>query len=59
MKKMTFAFEAQIFLICMYLILTVAFLKNKTTWPMSAYYVGCFIKDTAVLALGWYLTHKK
>lgn len=56
--KMTFAFAAQLVLIVFYIVLTVAFARRRTTWPMSVYYLGCFIKDTAVFALGWYLTHK-
>lgn len=58
-KRMTFPFAAQVFLIAMYVILTVLFARTKNTWPLSAYYAGCFIKDAAVFALGWFLTHKK
>jgi hypothetical protein len=43
-------------LICFYVILAVLFAQEKKTWPMSLYYIGCFIKDSGVLILGlWFL----
>lgn len=46
-------------LIVFYMLLTVLFALNKKTWPSSAYYLGCVVKDAAVLAMGWFLASKK
>ena len=52
------AFAVQAVLIVFYLVLTAMFARKRATWPMSVYYLGCFVKDAAVFALGWFLTHK-
>ncbi len=38
-------------LICLYLVLAVGFMLKRGTWPLAVYYVGCFVKDAAVMAL--------
>lgn len=48
-----FAKTAQLILIVAYLILAILFAINKKTWPVSLYYVGCFVKDTGVFALAF------
>lgn len=59
MKKMTAAFAIQLVLLVFYVVLTVLFARQRNTLPMAAYYLGCLVKDTAVFALGWFLTHKQ
>lgn len=46
-------FIIQAVLIGFYVILAVLFAMEKKTWPMAIYYVGCFVKDSGVLVLGW------
>jgi hypothetical protein len=48
-----FAKNAQITLIVAYAALAVLFGLHKKTWPVSLYYVGCFVKDTGVFALAF------
>lgn len=55
---MTVAFAAQITLIVAYLVLTVLFAFQRITWALSLYYLGCFVKDSGVLILGWLLVNK-
>lgn len=55
---MTVAFATQAALIVVYLVLTVLFSFQRVTWPMSLYYLGCFVKDSGVLILGWLLVNK-
>lgn len=43
----------QIILIGMYLLAAILFSLNKRTWPVSLYYIGCFVKDTGVFALAF------
>ena len=38
-------------LIAAYVVLAVAFGLKRATWPLAIYYLGCFVKDFAVLAL--------
>jgi hypothetical protein len=45
---------AQIFLICFYLLLAALFSRDKRMWPVSLYYVGCFVKDFGVFALAFF-----
>lgn len=49
----TFAKNAQLALIFAYALLAVLFGLHKKTWPVSLYYVGCFVKDTGVFALAF------
>jgi hypothetical protein len=49
----TLARNAQIVLIVAYAMLAVLFSLHKKTWPVSLYYVGCFVKDTGVFALAF------
>ena len=46
-------FIIQAVLIGFYVVLAVLFGLERKTWPMSVYYVGCFVKDSGVLVLGW------
>jgi hypothetical protein len=48
-----FAKSAQIVLIVAYALLAALFALHKKTWPVSLYYVGCFVKDTGVFALAF------
>lgn len=48
-----FARNAQIGLIVLYALLAGLFAAHKKTWPISLYYVGCFVKDTGVFALAF------
>ena len=48
-----FAKNAQLVLIVAYALLAVLFALHKKTWPVSLYYVGCFVKDTSVFALAF------
>jgi hypothetical protein len=48
-----FARHAQLVLIVAYALLAVLFALHKKTWPVSLYYVGCFVKDTGVFALAF------
>jgi hypothetical protein len=48
-----FAKNAQLILIVAYALLAVLFALHKKTWPVSLYYVGCFVKDTGVFALAF------
>ena len=48
-----FAKNAQLALIVTYALLAVLFGLHKKTWPVSLYYVGCFVKDTGVFALAF------
>jgi hypothetical protein len=48
-----FARNAQLALIVIYALLAVLFALHKKTWPVSLYYVGCFVKDTGVFALAF------
>lgn len=54
MKENPWPFYIQIGLIIIYLILAIAFATNKKTYPLSLYYVGCFVKDAAVFVLAWW-----
>lgn len=45
------AYWIQGVLIGFYVVLAVMFGYNRKTWPLSAYYIGCFIKDAGVMAL--------
>jgi hypothetical protein len=49
----TFAKNAQVALIIAYAMLAALFALHKKTWPVSLYYVGCFVKDTGVFALAF------
>ena len=51
-------FIIQIVLIGFYLVLAVLFGLERKSWPMSLYYIGCFVKDSGVLVLGWLLLQK-
>jgi hypothetical protein len=48
-----FAKSAQVVLIVAYALLAGLFALHKKTWPVSLYYVGCFVKDTGVFALAF------
>lgn len=48
----------QAVLIVFYIVLAVLFARDKKTWPIALYYVGCFIKDSGVLMLGMLLAKK-
>jgi hypothetical protein len=48
-----FANNAKLVLIVAYVLLAVLFAFHKKTWPISLYYVGCFVKDTGVFALAF------
>lgn len=48
-----FAKNAQLLLILAYAMLAVLFGLHNKTWPVSLYYVGCFVKDTGVFALAF------
>ena len=48
-----FAKNAQLVLIVAYALLAVLFVLHRKTWPVSLYYVGCFVKDTGVFALAF------
>ena len=48
-----FAKNARLALIVAYVLLAVLFALYKKTWPVSLYYVGCFVKDTGVFALAF------
>ena len=50
-----FAKSAQLVLIVAYALLAVLFALHKKTWPVSLYYVGCFVKDTGVFALAFWM----
>jgi len=50
-----FAKNAQLVLIVAYALLAVLFALHKKTWPVSLYYVGCFVKDMGVLALAFWM----
>lgn len=54
----TRTFVIQCVLIVFYVVLAVLFARERKTWPMSIYYIGCFVKDSGVLVLG-YLVAKK
>lgn len=45
-------------LLIFYVVLAVVFSLQKKTWPIAIYYIGCLVKDTGVLFLGWILTVK-
>lgn len=45
-------FVIQGILITFYLGLAGLFSFDRRTWPMAVYYIGCFVKDSGVLALG-------
>ena len=49
----SFARSAQAALIVAYALLAVLFALHKKTWPVSLYYIGCFVKDTGVFALAF------
>jgi hypothetical protein len=49
----TFAKNAQVVLIVAYALLAVLFGLHRKTWPVSLYYIGCFVKDTGVFALAF------
>jgi hypothetical protein len=49
----TFAKTAQLLLIVAYALLAMLFALHKKTWPVSLYYVGCFVKDMGVFALAF------
>ena len=51
-------FVIQVVLIGFYLLLAVLFGLEKKTWPMSLYYIGCFVKDSGVIILGWLVVEK-
>ena len=51
---MTGPYWLQLALVCTYLILALWFAQEAVTWPLSAYYAGCVIKDAAVMALALY-----
>jgi len=51
-------FVIQVVLIVFYLLLAVLFGLEKKTWPMSLYYIGCFVKDSGVIILGWLVVEK-
>jgi hypothetical protein len=44
---------SQVGLIIAYAILAALFSLHRNTWPVSLYYVGCFVKDTGVFALAF------
>jgi hypothetical protein len=48
-----FAKSVQVVLIVAYALLAGLFALHKKTWPVSLYYVGCFVKDTGVFALAF------
>lgn len=49
-------FVIQGVLIAFYVALAVLFAREKKTWPLALYYIGCFVKDSGVLLLGvWFL----
>jgi len=48
-----FAKNAQLVLIVAYALLAGLFALHKKTWPVSLYYVGCFVKDIGVFALAF------
>jgi hypothetical protein len=48
-----FARNAQVVLIVAYALLAVLFAFHKKTWPVSLYYIGCFVKDTGVFAVAF------
>lgn len=48
-----FAKNAQLILIVAYAFLAGLSALHKKTWPVSLYYVGCFVKDTGVFALAF------
>ena len=49
----SFAKHAQVVLIGAYALLAILFGLHRKTWPVSLYYVGCFVKDTGVFALAF------
>jgi len=51
-------FVIQAVLIGFYLVLAVLFGLEKKTWPLSLYYMGCFVKDSGVIVLGWLVVDK-
>lgn len=51
-------FVIQGVLIGFYLVLMFLFFFQKKTWPLAIYYLGCFVKDFAVLVLGLFLVNK-
>jgi hypothetical protein len=46
-------FVIQAMLIGFYIVLAVLFGLERKTWPMAVYYLGCLVKDSGVLVLGW------
>lgn len=44
-------FYVQSVLLALYGVLAVGFGLKRVTWPLSAYYIGCLVKDSAVFAL--------
>ena len=46
-------FIIQAVLIGFYVVLAILFALERKTWALSAYYIGCFVKDSGVLILGW------
>lgn len=54
----TRTFIIQCVLIGFYVVLAVMFAREKKTWPLSVYYIGCFVKDSGVLALGYLIAKK-
>lgn len=52
------AFVVQILLLGFYALLTILFGFKKPTWPLAVYYLGCLIKDGAVMALALWKTYK-
>lgn len=53
LQVLPFAKNAQALLIVAYALLAVLFALHKKTWPVSLYYIGCFVKDTGVFALAF------
>jgi hypothetical protein len=41
----------QLLLLGFYILLAGLFGLDRKTWPLSAYYIGCLVKDSAVFAL--------
>jgi len=51
-------FLIQCVLIVFYVVLAAMFARERKTWPLSVYYIGCSVKDSGVLALGYFLIKK-
>lgn len=51
-------FIIQCCLIVVYVLLAILFSREKKTWGLALYYVGCFVKDSGVLLLGYLLVKK-